>query len=261
MTSQRTAMFVALILLSPITAILPTIKSAATPASGTSVVSNETTLTYATTSMKTYFTSTSGTTTAQVPSAFPARGIGFIAPKGRCAQFSLPVSITAGATLNVQMTSNLPTNLYLLPTYVFQVSPNGCIITGNLMLSESNFTAYTLHWSAPEDGTFYFIFTAPTTVLILMDHGSTKPVTQMANITVATSTETSDWPYSVTAAQTYTTTTTAEPFYLKPSEQYGPLIGVIILLLSIALMLTLVARPPKVSRNSPARILRSLLAD
>ena len=230
MMSQRTIVFVAIILLSPITAVLPNITNLGSAMSSASVVSNENTLTYTTTSMKTYFTSTSGTTTAQLPAAFPPRGIGFVAPKGRCAEFSLPVSVTLGTTLNVQMTSNLPTNLYLLPTYVFQVSPNGCIITGNVILSVSNFTAYTLHWSAPEDGTFYLIFTAPTTVLILMDHGSTKPVTQKANITIAASTETSDWLYSATTIQTYTITTTAEPFYLQPSEQYGPLVGVVILL-------------------------------
>jgi hypothetical protein len=246
MVGQRIAIFVAIILLSSITAVLPNTTNLGSATSTTSVVSNETTLTYTTTSMKTYFKSTSGTTTAQLPVVFPAKGIGFVAPKGRCAQFALPVSVTSGTTLNVQMTSNLPTNLYMLPTNAFQVSPNGCIITGNVILSESNFTAYTLHWSAPEDGTFYLIFTAPTTVLILMDHGTTTPVTQRANITLATSTETSDWPYSVTTAQTYTTTTTAEPFYLRPLEQYGPLVGVIILLLSITLMLTLVARPPKV---------------
>ena len=261
MITQRTVIFVAIILLSPITAMLPNITNPGSATSSTSVISNETTLTYTTTSMKTYFKSTSGTTTAQSSAVFPPRGIGFVAPKGRCAQFSLPVSVTLGTTLNVQMMSNLPTNLYLLPAYVFQVSPNGCIITGNVILSESNFTAYTLHWSAPEDGTFYLIFTAPTTVLILMDHGSTKPVQERANITIATSTETSDWLYSATTTQTYTTTTTPEPFYLKPSEQYGSLVGVVILLLGITLMLTLVARPPKVAQNSPARILRSLLAD
>lgn len=233
---QRTVIFVAIILLSPLTAVLPNITNVGSATSSTSVVSNETTLTFTTTSMKTYFKSTSGTTTAQLPAAFPSRGIGFVAPKGRCAQFSLPVSAMSGTTLNVQMTSNLPTNFYLLPAYVFQVSPNGCIITGDVILSESNFTAYTLHWSAPQDGTFYLIFTAPTTVLILMDYGSTKPVPQTANITIATSTETIDWPYSVTTAQTYTITTTAEPFYLQPSGQYGPLVGVI-LLLSITLIL------------------------
>jgi hypothetical protein len=237
MISQRTVIFVAIILLSPIMAMLPNVTNLGSATSSTSVVSNETTLTYTTTSMKTYFKSTSGSTTVQLPAVFPPRGIGFIAPKGRCSEFSLPVSVTLGTTLNVQMTSNLPTNLYLLPTYVFQVSPNGCVITGNVILSVSNFTAYTLHWSAPQDGTFYFIFTAPTTVLLLMDHGSTKPVTQMANMTVATSTETSDWPNSMTATQTYTTTTTPEPFYLQPSQQYAPLLGVIILLLSTTLIL------------------------
>jgi len=237
MVSQRTVVFVAIILLSPITAMLPNMINLGSATSNTSVVSNETTLTYTTTSIRTYFKSTSGSTTVQLPAAFPPRGIGFVAPKGRCAEFSLPVSVTLGTTLNVQMTSNLPTNLYLLPTYVFQVSSNGCVITGNVILSESNFTAYTLHWSSPEDGTFYFIFTAPTTVLLLMDHGSTKPVTQMANITVATSTETSDWLNSMTATQTYTTTTTPEPFYLQPSQQYAPLVGVIILLLSTTLIL------------------------
>jgi hypothetical protein len=237
MVGQRTVIFVAIILLSTITAMHPNMTTLGSATSSTSVVSNETTLTYTTTSMKTYFKSTSGTTTAQLAAAFPAKGIGFVAPKGQCAQFSLPVSVTSGTTLNVQMTSNLPTNLYLLPKYVFQVSPNGCIITGNVILSESNFTAYALHWSAPEDGTFYLIFTAPTTVLILMDHGSTKPITQRTNITIATSTETSDWLYSATTTQAYTTTTTPEPFYLQPSEQYGSFVGVIILLLSITLIL------------------------
>jgi hypothetical protein len=147
----------------------------------------------------------------------PPKGIGFMAPKGKCSQDTLPVPVTSGTILNLEVTSTNPANLYLLPTYVFQTSPNGCTLVGSALLSVSNFTAYTMRWTAPEDGTFYILLTGPNTIIILNDQGSTKPVEQDASITYATSTETNFNDYSSTSTTTYTTTTIdAQPFYLQP---------------------------------------------
>jgi hypothetical protein len=230
-------MFGVLLLLAPFAGLLP-FSGLLTSTPQTLAITEAKTVTYSEVSQQTYFGSTIGMTTAQSPLNFPPRGIGFIAPPGKCAQFSLPLSVTLGTTLNVAMTSSKPANLYLLPTYTFQTSPDGCNIIGNIILSEINFTAYQLHWTAPENGTFYVIFTGPTTIIILMDHGSTKPVQQMANITYASSTETSSWVSSSTVTLT-TTIPIASPFYLQSSKNYVIPIGVGILILTITTLLAL----------------------
>jgi hypothetical protein len=113
--------------------------------------------------------------------------------------------------------STNPANLYLLPTYVFQISPNGCNLLGSAILSASNFTAYTMHWTSPEDGAFYILLTGPNTIIILNDQGSTYPVKLIAKIAYATSTETNFNDYSSTITTTYTSTTTdTKPLYLQP---------------------------------------------
>jgi hypothetical protein len=216
MTSQRTALFVALILLTPLTITLP-LTTLASSHSTTYTTSAATTITTTSIVLQTYFGSTNGTELIQVPMNLPPKGIGFMAPKGKCSQDTLPVPVTSGTILNLEVTSTNPANLYLLPTYVFQTSPNGCTLVGSALLSVSNFTAYTMRWTAPEDGTFYILLTGPNTIIILNDQGSTKPVEQDASITYATSTETNFNDYSSTSTTTYTTTTIdAQPFYLQP---------------------------------------------
>ena len=245
MVLQRSIIFGALLLLAPFAGLLPfSGLLSSTPA--TSATTQAQTVTYNDTTLQTYFASTIGTTTAQSPFSFPPRGIGLIAPKGKCAEFSLPVSVTSGTTLSLAMTSTEPANLYLLPTYTFQTSPDGCSITGNTILSETNFTAYKLHWTAPENNTFYLIFTGPTTVIILMDHGSTKPVQEMANVTYASSTETSSWVYSSTTTTIYTITTPTAPSYYLPSfTNYAAPIEIGILILTLAITALAVHRKRK----------------
>jgi hypothetical protein len=219
-------MLVALILLSAIPTVLPSLslgKSDAVVQSKPVVVS------YTSTSLTTYYGSTNGTIVTQEPAGIQPIGFGFITPKGKCSQFSYPVIVTAGTKLNVQMSANNAVSFYLLPGYAFQLSPNGCTLTGDTILSESNFTAYTLHWTAPSNGTFYLIFTGPNAVVLLMDNGSTRPVSQVGSVTVATSTETSDLLYSTTSTEMHTTTL-VEAFYLEPTNGYALLVGAIILL-------------------------------
>jgi hypothetical protein len=186
--------------------------------------------------MRTYFASTSGTTEVQGPLNFPSRVIGFMAPVGKCAQFFLPVTVTSNSTLNVDMRSNNPANFYLMPTYDPQASPNSCSIIGNAIVTAINFTQFTLHWTPQYDGTFYFIFTGPTAVIVLADHGSVKPVLQNGPITFATSTATSVEVYSETSTTEYTATATAPPLYLQETARYAIQIGIIIALLSIILI-------------------------
>jgi hypothetical protein len=226
-------MFGVLLLLAPFAGLLPF--SGLLPSSTQTFVTTDTkTLNYNVASTETYFGSTSGITTIQSPLNLPPRGIGFIAPEGKCAQFSVPISITSGTTLNLAMTSSKPANLYLLPGYTFQPSPDGCNIIGNTILSETNFTAYNLHWTAPENGTFYLIFTGPTTIIILMNDGSTKPIQQMANVTYASSTETTSWSDPSTSTTIYTITTpVASPLYLRSVAKYALPIEVGLLILTI----------------------------
>lgn len=84
-------MLAALILLSPITAFLPSIAS---PTATTSLATHEINLTYTSKVFTTYFGSTLGTTVGKAPLNFPPRGIGFVAPKGECSQYTLPVTVS-----------------------------------------------------------------------------------------------------------------------------------------------------------------------
>jgi hypothetical protein len=225
-----------LLLLAALIAFLP--HTGFLPASTQSLItSTEKTTTYDLVSAKTSYISTTGFTTDQTPLDLTPRGIGFVAPNGKCAQFSLPLTVTTGTRLNMAMTSSEPANLYLLRNYTFQSSPNQCNIVGDLVLSETNFTAYTLHWTAPENGTFYLIFTGPTTIIVLMDHGSTKPDPEIANITYAT-TEISSWVDSSIITTTYTTTTPlASAFILQGFTDYATPIALGILIATLAMIL------------------------
>jgi len=237
MTSQRTALFVALILLSPLTITLP-LTTLTSNHSTSYTTSEETTLTATSVVLRTYFGSTKGTTIVQAPMGLPPRVIGFMAPKGKCSQFTLPVTVTSGSILNLKLTSSNPANLYLLPTNTLQTSPDGCSLVGSAILTESNFTAYTLHWVAPEDGVFYLVFTGPTTIIMLSDGGSTHAVKQNGTVTFATSTETNFNDYSSTSTTSYTTTiTSASPLYLQPPTLPSlGIVGLIIAILGIILI-------------------------
>ena len=248
MAQQRTYMLLAFILVSPLTALLP-FTGFTSPANSSAPVTSEATVTYTSTSMSTHFGSTTGPTVVQEPVNFSSRVIGFIAPKGKCAEFSLPVTVTSNTTLNVKMTSNNPANFYLLPSYVPQASTDSCGIMGDAILTALNFTQFILHWTAQADGTFYFIFTGPTTVIVLTDHGSVKPVLQTGNVTFATSTETGLQVYSKTTTTSYTNTATP-PVYLQLAAQYAPSVGIVIALLSAILILVGINRGTR-SRTSP----------
>ena len=237
MTSQRTALFVALILLSPLTITLP-LTTLTSNHSTTYTTYTATTLTTTSALMQTYFGSTKGTTLVQTPMDLPPRVIGFVAPKGKCSQYTLPLTVTSGSILNLKLTSNNPTNLYLLPTYTFQTSPDGCTLIGGAILTVNNFTSYTLHWTAPADGPFYIIFTGPTTIIMLSDAGSTQADKQDATVTYATSTETNLIDYTSTSTTTYTTTTTSTtPLYLQPPTPSSlGIVGLVIAILGIILV-------------------------
>jgi hypothetical protein len=225
MTSQRTVLFVALILLSPLTITIP-LTTLTSNHSTTYTTSATTTLTTTSALMRTYFGSTKATTLAQTPMGLPPRVIGFMAPKGKCSQFTLPVTVTSGSILNLKLTSSNPANLYLLATYTFQTSPDECSLVGGAILAVSNFTTYTLHWVAPEDGVFYLLLTGPTTIIMLSDGGSTHPVKQNGTVAFATSTETNLNDYSSTSTTIYTTTTTSiSPLYLQPPTL--PTLGIV----------------------------------
>jgi hypothetical protein len=243
MANRRTVLLVALILLTPLTITLP-LTSLASNALSTYTTSAETTITTTSIALQTYFGSTKGTELVQVPMNLPPKGIGFMAPKGRCSEDTLPVPVTTGTILNLEFTSTNPANLYLLPTYVFQTSPDGCGLVGSAILSASNFTAYTMHWTAPEDGTFYILLTGPNTIIILNDQGSTKPVKQDATIIYATSTETNFNDYSSTSTTTYTTTTIdTHPLYLQPPTLSSlEIVGLLVTCLGIILVAVLSRR-------------------
>ena len=236
MTSQRIAVLVALVLLIPLTVALP-LTTLASSHPTTYTTSAETTLTTTSVALRTYFGSTQGTELVPTPMNLPPRAIGFMAPEGKCSYYTLPVTVTSGTVLNLKMTSTNPANLYLLPTYVFQTSTNGCNLVGNAILSADNFTTYTMHWTAPEPGVFYIVLTGPTTVIILNDQGSTKAVNQDATITYATSTETNFNDYSSTSTTTYTTTTTTQPLYLQPPTLSSlEIVAILIAILGITLV-------------------------
>jgi hypothetical protein len=218
--SMRTVMFVALILLTSLIILLPFSNSMAVTTTTYVASERTTTATYTSTAFDTSFVSTTGTMALQTPMSIPSQGVGFMAPKGKCSQFAMPLTVKSGTNLNLELTSTNPANLYLIPTSTFQTSSNGCDLIGSSLLTENNFTAYTLHWTAPEDGTVYLLVTGPNTVIILRNHGSTDSVEQLATVTYA-STETNLNLYSSTNIANYTTTkTSASQPYLPPQAGF-----------------------------------------
>jgi hypothetical protein len=211
MEHRRTTVFVALLLLSPLTIALPFMSALKAPATNTYTSMEEETLTYASTATQTYYGSTTGTALVQAPLDLPAKVVGFMTPKGKCSQYTYAVTVHSGSILNIEVTSTNPANLYLLPTYTYQTSANGCELTAptNELAFQGNFTEYTLRWTAPEGGTFYIILTGPTTVIMLEDAGSSQPVKELANMTYAMSTETSFQNYAVKNQSVLTFTTTS----------------------------------------------------
>ena len=234
---MRTAMFVLLILLSPLTILLPF--SNPVRVTTTTYVTSErtTTATYTSTAFDTSFVSTTGTMMVQTPMSIPPQGVGFMAPKGKCSQFTMPLTVKNGTTLNLELTSENPANLYLLPTNTFQTSPDGCALIGTSLLTENNFTAYTLQWTATEGSTVYILLTGPNTIIILRNHGSTESVQQLATVTYA-STETNLNLYSSTNIANYTTATASasQPF-LTPLVSEVSFVAFLIALLGPIILL------------------------
>jgi hypothetical protein len=201
---------VALLLFSPLTVALPIMTTLNPSVTTTYTTSEEITTTYTSYSAQTFFASTKELTLVQVPIHIPPKIVGFIAPKGRCSQYIYPLTVNAGTILNLVLTSTQPANIYLMPTYAYQTTSDGCelsISTPPLMW-QANFTAYTLHWTAPQNGVFYLILAGPTTIIMLHDEGSTQPVQEVANVTYAASSQTHFDVYLATNTQTYATTFT-----------------------------------------------------
>jgi len=235
---MRTAMFVALILLSPLTILLPF--SNPVPVTNTTYVTSErmTTATYTSTAFDTSFVSTTGTMMVQTPMSIPPQAVGFMAPKGKCSQFTMPLTVKPGTRLDLELTSANPANLYLLPTNTFQTSSDGCSLIGNSLLTENNFTAYTLQWTATEDGTVYLLLTGPNTIIILRNYGSTVSVQQFATVTYA-NTETNLNLYSSTNIENYTTTSinASQPFLPPPLGSEVSFVAFLIALLGPIILL------------------------
>jgi len=240
---------VTLILLSPLTILLPLSNSM--PVVTTTYVTSErtTVATFTSTAFDTSFVSTTGTIPVQTPMDIPSQAVGFMAPNGKCGQFTMPLTVESGTNLKLELTSTNPANLYLLPTNQFQTSSNGCDLIGSSLLTENNFTAYTLHWTATEDGTVYLLLTGPSTVIILRNLGSTNLVEQLATVTYA-NTETNLNLYSSTNIVNYTTTTTsASQPYLPPQLDFEvSIVTFLIALLAPILLLS--------SKNRVARLKR-----
>ena len=241
MVAYRTRVIIGfLILLSPLTAV-PVAQVIGLGSVTTLATTNASTLAYTNTVMHTYFGSGNGTTVAQLPVSFPERVIGFMAPKGKCSIYSLPVTVELGTTLSVRMTANKPVNFFILPEYP-SGALDGCNVPSAPLLSQFNFTDFTLHWTAPANGVFYFVFTGPTAVILLTDHGSAKPVEQTVQVTYPTSVETVFSTYSTTTMISSTITATS-PLYLHQETENGLVIyGSIVVAVAIACGLLVVAR-------------------
>ena len=236
----------AMLLLAPLTATLPVMTNLNQSLTTTYTVSEENTVTSTSAIIQTYYGSTTGMALIQAPINLPPEVVGFAAPKGKCSQYTYPVSVKSGTILNVEMTSTYPANVYLLPSYTYQTSSDGCEITlpAEALVFQANFTTYTLQWTAPENGTFYILLTGPNTIIIMNDQGSTKPVQQDATITYATSTETNFNDYSSTSTTTYTTTSIdAHPLYLQPPTLSSlEIVGLLVTCLGIILVAVLSRR-------------------
>jgi hypothetical protein len=206
-------------------------------------------VTYSSATTQTYYTSTTGTAVVNAPLGLSPKVVGFMAPKGKCSQYIYPVTLANGGVLNLEITSTEPANVYLLSTYAYQSSADGCELTAptSALQLQANFTEYTLRWAAPESGTFYIVLTGPTTVIMLRDAGSSQPVEEPANITYAVSTQTSFQDYAATNIDpiTYTSTSSSQPFDIQPPTFPG--FGVLALLglcvsLAVVIVLALMRR-------------------
>jgi hypothetical protein len=186
----------------------------------------------------------------QNPMSIHPQAVGFMAPKGKCSQFTMPLTVKPGTNLNLELTSENPANLYLLSTNTFQTSPDGCALIGNSLLAEYNFTAYTLQWTASEGGTVYLLLTGPNTIIILRDHGSTESVQQLATVTYA-NTETNLNLYSLTSIANYTTATTSasQPSLPPPLGSEVSLVAFLIALLGPILLLVSTKRFAKLKNH------------
>jgi hypothetical protein len=204
------------------------------------VAERTTTATYTSTALDTSVVSTTGNMVVQIPLSIPPKGVGFMAPNGKCSQFIMSVTVKSGTNLNLEFTSANPANLYLLPTETYQTSANGCSLIGNSLLTENNFTAYTLQWTATENSTVYLLLTGPCTIIILSDHGSTQAVQQLATTTYA-NTQTNLNLYSSATIANYTTSTTIptspQLYYLAPQRLELSLITFIAAILGSMLIL------------------------
>jgi len=233
-------MFVFLILLSPLAFLIPFSNSSPATSMTYTVAERTTMATYTSTALATSVVSTTGNMVVEIPVSIPPKGVGFMAPKGKCSQFIMSVTVKSGTTLNLELTSANPANLYLLPTNIFQTSSDGCSLIGSSLLTENNFTAYTLQWTATEDGTVYLLITGPSTIIILSDHGSRQAVQQLATTTYA-STGTSLNVYSSTTIANYTQSTTIltspQLYYLAPQQLELSLIAFIAAILVSVLIL------------------------
>ena len=236
MVARRTGIMLAfLMLLSPATAV-PVAQVIGLKNMSEQVTASESTVAYTNIQMHTYYGSGSGTTLVQTAASFPERVIGFMAPQGKCALYSLPVTVTSGTSLSVRMTANAPVNLFILSAYP-SGDLTGCKVSGTPLLSEANFTDFTLNWTAPEAGLFYFVFTGPTAVILLADHGSMQGVQQAATVTYPTSTQTNLSTYSEIITMSSTLTVTS-PLYLQATTQNWMLIiGSVVLSIAITLFL------------------------
>ena len=236
MVDRRTGLLVVfLMMLSPVTAV-QVAKVVGLSTSTAQVTTNETTLTYSSANMETYFGSSVGTTLAGQPLNIPSRVIGFVAPAGRCSVYSVPITAASGTILSMKITANNPVNLYVFSDYPSGGWPSACKVSGSI-LSVDNFTDYALHWTAPENGTFYLVFTGPTATILLTDIASMKPIEQTATMTYPTNTETKLTFYTSTTSATSTMTVTT-PLYLQSASANGVLIvGIVMALLVAALLL------------------------
>jgi hypothetical protein len=237
---MRNFMFVLLILLSPLAFLVPFSNSSPATSMTYTVAERTTTATYTSTALDTSVASTTGNMVVQIPLSIPPKGVGFMAPKGKCSQFIMSVTVKSGTTLNLELTSANPANLYLLPTETYQASANGCDLIGNSLLAENNFTAYTLQWTATENSTVYLLLTGPSTIIILCDHGSTQAVQQLATTTYAiTGTNLNVYSSATIANYTQSTTILTSPqfYYLAPQRLGLSLIAFIAAILGSMLIL------------------------
>ena len=118
-------LLVFLILLSPM-AVLPLAQVIGPSTTSTEVKSFDNTLTYTSSNVQTQYGTTQAMISAETAFSFQPEVIGVMAPQGKCAVFSLPVTVKSGTSLNIEMTSNQPANFYLFPSYPSAGWPSQC---------------------------------------------------------------------------------------------------------------------------------------